>query len=90
MQRVESEPAMTALFADHRAAVSTFAPSSLSSSSAPASVLPVIFVSMISLSAFVLLRTLALSSLVLTGPAGSRVRGGAGLAPIDTGETLGG
>ena len=83
MQRVESGSAMTAMFADHGAAVSTFALSSLSSS-VSSSVLPVTFVSIISLSAFVLMSTLARSLLVLTGPAaGSLVSGGAGLTPTD-------
>lgn len=79
MQRVESRPAMTALFADHRASVSTFASSS-PSSSASSSVLPAAVVSIIRLTIGVLLSALVRSLLVLTGPAaGSLVSGGAGL-----------
>ncbi len=86
MHRVESEPAMTAMAADHRASVSAFAPSISSASLATTPVLPVTLVSIISLSTLVLL-----SSLVLTGPAaGSLTSGGAGLKPTDTRETLGG
>jgi hypothetical protein len=91
MQRVESEPAMTAMFADHRATVSALASSSLSSSSATTSVLPVAVVSIISLSTIALISALVLSSLVLTCPAaGSQVSGRAGLTTMDTRETLGG
>ncbi|GEM_PF-2193435 len=91
MQRVESEPAMTAMAADHRLSVSMLTPCIPSASSAPTPVLPVSVVSIISLSTFVLLSTKVLSSLVLTGPAaGSLVSGGAGLKPTDTRETLGG
>jgi hypothetical protein len=90
MQRVESGPAMTAMFADHGVTISTCASSSRSSSSTPSSVLPVAVVSIISLGTLALLSALVLSSLVLTSPAVSRVRGGAGLTPIDTQETLGG
>lgn len=84
MQRVESGPAMTALFADHGIAVSTFAQSRPASSSVHASRLPIAIVSIISLSAIALLRALVPSLLVLTSPAVSRVRGGAGLTAIDT------
>ena len=84
MQRVESGSAMTAVFADHGTAVSTFTPASRFSSSTVSPVLAVL-VSMISLSSFALL-----SLLVLTSPAVSLVSGGAGLNRIDTGKTLGG
>jgi hypothetical protein len=70
MQRVESGPAMTALFADHGVlSVSTFAPSShFSSVSSP--VLPTASVSIIRLSTTLLLSGLVLLSLVLSSPAG--------------------
>jgi hypothetical protein len=91
MQRVESEPAMTAMVAGHRVSVSTVAPLSLTTSSATASNLPVTAASIISLSASVLLSTLGLSSLLLTCPAArSKMSGRAGLTATDTRETLGG
>lgn len=69
MQRVESGPAMTALFADHGATVSAIAPSSrFSSVSSP--VLPFASVSIIRLSTTLLLSVLVLLSLVLSSPAG--------------------
>ncbi len=69
MQRVESGPAMTALFADHGVAVSAFAPSSdFPSVSSP--VLPIASESIIRLGTIALLSSLVLSSLVLTSPAG--------------------
>ena len=85
MQRVESGPSMTAMAADHRLSVSAFPPDIPSTSPATTPVLPVSVVSILSLSAIVLLSTLVLSSLVLTGPAaGSLVSGGAGLKPTNT------
>jgi hypothetical protein len=71
MQRVESGPAMTAMFADHRVTISTFASAVSSTSSAP-SVLPSPVVSIIRLSTIALLSVLVLLGLVLTSPAGSR------------------
>lgn len=72
MQRVESEPAMTAMFAGHASAVSAFARSTSIPSSVSSSVLPGSVVS-ISLGAIALLMSaLVLSGLVLTSPAGSR------------------
>ena len=69
MRRVESGSAMTALFADHGATVSAFAPSShFSAVSSP--VLPTAFVSIMSLSIIALLSALVLLSLVLSSPAG--------------------
>jgi hypothetical protein len=70
MRRVESEPDMTALFADHRVAVSTLAPSSRSTLSASPSILPATFVSILRPGAITLLSGLVLMSLVLTSPAG--------------------
>jgi hypothetical protein len=70
MQRVEFGPAMAALFADHGVTVSTFAPSSRSSSSASSSVLAIACVSILRFGTIALLRALVLSSLVLTSPAG--------------------
>ena len=84
MQRVESGPAMTAMFAGHGAAISTFTPASRFSSSTVSPILAVL-VSIISLSSIALL-----SLLVLTSPAVSLVSGGAGLTRVDTGKTLGG
>ena len=72
MQRVESEPAMTAMFAAHGVTVSTFAPSAFIPSSASSSVLPGSAVSIIRLGVILLLSLLALIGLVLTGPAVSR------------------
>ena len=72
MQRVESGPAMTAMFADHRVTISTFASAVSSTSSAPTSVLPSPVVSIIRLSTIALLSVLVLLGLVLTSPAGSR------------------
>jgi hypothetical protein len=72
MQRVESRPAMTALFADHGVTVSAFAPSASFPSLASSSVLPGSVVSIIRPGVIVLLSILALSSLVLTSPAVSR------------------
>ena len=91
MQRVESEPAMAAMTAAHRVSVSAFASSNASASSAAVSNLPVAVVSIMSLSAIVLLSTLALISLLLTGPAArSKTSGRAGRTATDTRETLGG
>ena len=96
MRRVEAEPAMTALFADHRVlTVSTSTPSLTSTAAASTLSVPFapsVIVSIIRLSAVVLLASLlALISLVLSSPAVSRIRGGAGLTPIDTRMiTLGG
>lgn len=84
MRRVEPRSAMTAMFADHGTAVSTFTPASRFSSSTVSPVLAVL-VSIISLSSIALL-----SLLVLTSPAVSLVSGGAGLNGIDTGKMLGG
>lgn len=84
MRRVEPRSAMTAMFADHGATVSTFTPASRFSSSTVSPVLAVL-VSIISLSSIALL-----SLLVLTSPAVSLVSGGAGLNGIDTGKMLGG
>jgi hypothetical protein len=81
---------MTATSADHRVSISTSISSSPTSSSASSSTFPVSVVSIISLSVVALLSALTLSSLVLTGPAGSLVSGGAGLTSIDASETLGG
>lgn len=72
MQRVESEPAMTAMFAAHGVTVSTFAPSASIPSSASSSVLPGSAVSIIRPGVILLLSLLALIGLVLTGPAVSR------------------
>lgn len=83
MQRVESGSAMTAMFADHGAIVSTFTPASRFSSTV--SPILAVLVSIISLSSLALL-----SLLVLTSPAVSLVSGGAGLTKVDTGKTLGG
>jgi hypothetical protein len=85
MQRVEPGSAMTAMFADHGATVSTFTSASRFSSSTVSPILAVL-VSIISLSSIITL----LSLLVLTSPAVSLVSGGAGLTKIDTGKTLGG
>ena len=85
MQRVEPRSAMTAMFAAHGTAVSTFTPASRFSSSTVSPVLAVL-VSIISLSSIISL----LSLLVLTSPAVSLVSDGAGLTEIDTGKTLGG
>ena len=84
MQRVESGSAMTAMFADHGATISTFTPASRFFSSTVSPILAVL-VSIISLSSIALLNLL-----VLTSPAVSLVSGGAGLTEIDTGKTLGG
>ena len=84
MQRVESGSAMTAMFADHGATISTFTPASRFSSIV--SPILAVLVSIISLSSIISL----LSLLVLTSPAVSLVSGGAGLTEIDTGKTLGG
>lgn len=84
MQRVESGSAMTAMFADHGAIVSTFTPASRFSSIV--SPILAVLVSIISLSSIISL----LSLLVLTSPAVSLVSGGAGLTKVDTRKTLGG
>ncbi len=70
MRRVESEPDMAALFADQRVAVSTFARSSRSPSSASLSILPATFGSILRPGIIALLSSLVLSGLVLTSPAG--------------------
>ncbi len=72
MQRVESRPAMTAMFAAHGVSVSTFAPSASIPSLASSSILPGSVVSIIRFGVIMLLGILALSGLVLTSPAVSR------------------
>ncbi len=72
MQRVETEPAMTAMVAGHGATISACASSASVSPWVSSSVLPVSIVSIIRLSVIVLLSSLALLGLVLTSPAGSR------------------
>ena len=90
MQRVESGPVMTAMFADHRVTVSACASAIPSTPSARSSVLSIAGVSIMSLGT-IALSLLVLISLLLTGPAaGSLVSGGAGLTAIDTREMLGG
>jgi hypothetical protein len=72
MQRVESEPAMTATSAEHRVSVSAFTSAILSSSPVSSSVLPIPVVSILRLSTLALLGSLVLTLLVLSSPADVR------------------